>query len=506
MKTTWQHWDVRYLAVFASLLLSGFSTLNASLPNDDAYTYLRAAQIFLDDGVSAAISHYTWAGYPILIGVASMSGLSLLEAAYALNAVFFSVLVFSYISIVQRIDKARLMAQLGAATVLAYPELNEYRDMIIRDIGYWSLSLFAIWRFILFSSSRKFSELAAFVVSMVAAALFRAEALVYLIAIPFVLLLDTKFTASQNRLDVLKALGFTATLLGLGFLIALMAGINIPVMLMKVIAVYEPFLTEFFAPSEAMLAAQAKTIFGELAQLISADYLYTAVLLSLPAVLFATLFHTVGGPYFWLLFVGAIKGMLRWDVEQIRPLIFVALVNLLITLGFLYLTRFLTGRYAMMLGIMVSMVVPILLKYILTSLRASKETLTIRILFALFFSYCMVDAYVSFGRSKGWLLDSAAFAETRTSEEALILTNNHTIAYFSKRIPEYDQVSRELSLSDILNMAPGTLIVLELTPEIRQLVSQKTVQAQLKLLAAFPDSADPQAAIYERKLSPDLIP
>ena len=503
MKTTWQHWDVRYLAVFASLLLSGFSTLNASLPNDDAYTYLRAAQIFLDDGVSAAISHYTWAGYPILIGVASMSGLSLLEAAYALNAVFFSVLVFSYISIVQRIDKARLVAQLGAATVLAYPELNEYRDMIIRDIGYWSLSLFAIWRFIIFSNTRNFSELVAFVFSMIAAALFRAEALFYLLTIPLVLLLDTKFTASQNRLDVWKALGFSATLLGLGFLIALIAGINIPVMLMKLVAVYKPFLTEFFAPSEAILAAQAKTIFGELAQLISPDYIYAAVLLGLPAVLFATLFYTVGGPYFWLLSFGALKGMLRWNVERIRPLIIVALLNLLITLGFLYLTRFLTGRYAMMLGIMVSMMVPILLKYFLTSLRASRGTLAVRILFILFFSYCMVDAYVSFGRSKGWLVDSAIFAKTRTSEDALILTNNHTIAYLSKRVPEYDQVLREIRLSDVLSMPPGALVVLEIIPETRQLVTQETFQAQLKLLATFPDSADPRAAIYERKSFPD---
>ena len=90
MKTAWKKLDIRYTAVIASLLLSSFSTLTASLPNDDAYTYIRTAEIFLDDGVSAAISHYTWAGYPILIGAASMFGLSLLEAAYALNTIFYS--------------------------------------------------------------------------------------------------------------------------------------------------------------------------------------------------------------------------------------------------------------------------------------------------------------------------------------------------------------------------------------------------------------------------------
>ena len=189
MNMAWRYWDIRYLAVIASLLLSGLSALNASLPNDDAYTYLRTAEIFLNDGIGAAISHYTWAGYPILIGITSLTGLSLLQAAYTLNAMFYGLLVFSYISIVRQIDNSKLTAYLGALTVLAYPELNEYRDMVIRDIGYWSLCLFAIWRFMIYRDSRQFSALATFVIVMIAAALFRAEALIYLLAIPLVLLL-----------------------------------------------------------------------------------------------------------------------------------------------------------------------------------------------------------------------------------------------------------------------------------------------------------------------------
>ncbi len=503
MNMAWRHWDVRYLAVIASLLLSGFSALNASLPNDDAYTYLRTAEIFLNDGVTAAISHYTWAGYPILIGITSMLGLSLLQAAYTLNAVFYSLLVFSYISIIQQIDKSRLVAFLGTVTVLAYPELNEYRDMIIRDIGYWSLSLFAIWRFMFYGDSRQFSDLATFVIAMIAAAIFRAEALVYLLAIPLVLLFDRRFTVSENRLAVWKVFGFTTALSVLGVLIARMVGINIPAMLLKLIAVYEPFLAELSAPTEITLAAQANSIFGDFSALIATDYLHIAVLLGLPIILVTSLFFTIGGPYFWLLVFGAFRGMLRWEFEQIRPLLVVALVNFLITLGFLYLTRFLTGRYAMIFGIMVSMMVPSLWQEILTRFRSPKTVRTIRLLSILFLSYCMIDAYVSFGRSKDWLVDSASFARTATSDGAQILTNNHAIAYLSGRFSKYDEVSRELRLSDILNMAPGSLIILELIPEIRQLLDQEPVQVQIKLLAAFPDGAEPQAAIYERVSPPN---
>ncbi|HBP99308.1 MAG TPA: hypothetical protein DD672_02370, partial [Gammaproteobacteria bacterium] len=59
--TNWQQWDIRLLTVLASLALSGFAVAFASLPNDDAYTYIRTAEIFLEHGVGAAISHYTWA-------------------------------------------------------------------------------------------------------------------------------------------------------------------------------------------------------------------------------------------------------------------------------------------------------------------------------------------------------------------------------------------------------------------------------------------------------------
>ena len=157
----------------------------------------------------------------------------------------------------------------------------------------------------------------------------------------------------------------------------------------------------------------------------------------------------------------------------------------------------------MIFGIIVSMMVPSLWQEILTRFRSPKTVRTIRLLSILFLSYCMIDAYVSFGRSKDWLVDSASFARTATFDGAQILTNNHAIAYLSGRFSKYDEVSRELRSSDILNMAPGSLIVLELIPEIRQLLDQEPLQVQIKLLAAFPDGAEPQAAIYERVSPPN---
>jgi len=92
------HLDVRILGALISLLVSFFTLLNPSLPNDDAYAYIRTAEIALSDGINAAIQHYSWAGYSLLIAFVSKAGIDLLTAAQLINAFFLSLLVYSFIS------------------------------------------------------------------------------------------------------------------------------------------------------------------------------------------------------------------------------------------------------------------------------------------------------------------------------------------------------------------------------------------------------------------------
>ncbi|MEX2130582.1 MAG: hypothetical protein WD772_03780, partial [Pseudohongiellaceae bacterium] len=58
---SWPQLDIRFYAVAASLLISVLTYLTRTTPNDDSYIYIRTAEIFLDEGVAAAIAHYQWA-------------------------------------------------------------------------------------------------------------------------------------------------------------------------------------------------------------------------------------------------------------------------------------------------------------------------------------------------------------------------------------------------------------------------------------------------------------
>ena len=43
--------DIRIIGVLISLLVSCFTILNPGLPNDDAYSYIRIAEIALNEGL-----------------------------------------------------------------------------------------------------------------------------------------------------------------------------------------------------------------------------------------------------------------------------------------------------------------------------------------------------------------------------------------------------------------------------------------------------------------------
>ncbi len=73
--------DIRVYAVGASLLISLFTIVFPKTLNDDAYIYIRTAEIFLTDGLNAAFQHYAWASYSLMIALISQLGFSMFTSA-----------------------------------------------------------------------------------------------------------------------------------------------------------------------------------------------------------------------------------------------------------------------------------------------------------------------------------------------------------------------------------------------------------------------------------------
>ncbi|MEX0963162.1 MAG: hypothetical protein WDZ52_03850 [Pseudohongiellaceae bacterium] len=497
MKLDWRQYDIRLIAVAASLLSSVFTLLLQEIPNSDAYTYARTADIFLSDGLAAAYQHYSWASYSILIGIVSSIGLDIFSAALLVNGVFYAILVYSFLSIIREINESKSLLVLSACCILVYPQLNEYRELIIRDIGFWALSVFALWRYIVYARTHALHHAIIFSASLLAAASFRAEALAYLLFTPLALLFDTRFASSVRKVLLLR-LYAVVIVLSFGLLLFLtFMGLNVARLFVEFASIYEPFVSGNYTLTEEERVLLGSLLFSDYAATFSREYIEIFLLAGMIAILFANLFTAIGAPFLIILIIGSIRSRIHLSRHIAVPVIIYLGLNLIILLGFIVLTRYLSSRYAMLMCILLALFVPLLLLQFLETARKENRN-TFHYIFAIFLGYCAIDSYYSFGESKTYVRDSIEWYAENTEDSAGLVTNNHAIAYFSGKVDDYDLVMKDLSAEEILASNIGDTIAAELTFVTRQLLQRESIANKLRLLASFPDTDESRIVFFER--------
>ncbi len=497
MNLDWRQQDIRWIAVAASLVLSIFTLLLQDIPNSDAYTYARTAEIFLADGIVAAYQHYSWATYSILIGIVSLTGLDVFSAGLFVNALFYAILIYAFLSIVKEINDSKPLLAISAICILVYPQLNEYRELLIRDIGFWALSLTALWQYLLYVKTQSLRPAICFCAYLLLAAAFRAEALAYLVFVPLALLFNRRLESSARKALLLRLYAVALSLsVGLLLFLALM-GLNVAQLFIQFASIYEPFISGNFTLNDGERALLGSLLFSEYAATFSREYIELFLLAGMISILFANLFSGIGGPYLIVLTVGFFRNRLRINREVAVPVTFYLCINFLILLGFIIVTRYLSARYAMLMCILLVLLVPIVVLSLLESAKASGRR-SVPIIFAIFFSYCAIDSYYSFGESKSYVEDSIEWIAENTKDSAGLVTNNHAVAYFSGKVEDYDLINRNLSEEEILSSEVGDTIVAELTFEMKNLLEKDSIADKLQLLTYFPNPETRHFAIFER--------
>jgi len=495
----WRQVDIRIYAVLASLLISIFTIIFPDSPNDDAYTYIRTADIFLNQGFTAAYQHYEWATYSVLIAVISFLGLDLFTAALTVNALLYILLVYAYLSIIKEIGDSRFLLSIAAVCILVYPQLNEYRYFIIRDVGFWAFAVIAFWQFLRFSNSHSIKSALAYCGSLLIATTFRSEALAYLLLTPFALLLDLRYEL-QMRYKLLSILFGIIGVVAIGGLVLLsILGVNALDLFFGFLSTYQPFLSSTFSPDPARLSELGGLLFNDYAASYSQEYIGIFMLAGLFSILIANLFNAIGGPYLIVLVFGLVRKYVQLNRNIVIPIVFYLLINVVILFAFLLVTRYLTSRYAMLFCILLSVLVPIIIKVFIEHSKANKSRMA-HIVISIFFTYCAIDSYYSFGENKNYVFDSIEWLSENTAESVGLITNNHAIAYFSGKVEDYDRAPRFLTEDEILASNEGDSIAMEMNFEMEQLLNSSTIAPYVELVAAFPDIDEQRVAIYKRIL------
>ena len=490
--------DIRIIGVLISLLVSCFTILNPGLPNDDAYSYIRIAEIALNDGVNASWQYYSWASYSLLIAFVSKLGTDLITAAHIVNAFFLSLLVYSYISIVSFLNTSKPVAILAAICILLFPSLNELRFDIIRDIAMWALSLFGLWHFLLFIESSRIQNFLVFCGSITVASFFRLEAIIYMFSLPMALLFDNRHQRQFKYQQLKKCMVIIASILVFIFLLFEIIGISLISVLLRFISVYEPFLANLTSLNDVQNYSLSRGIFGEYAQTYSGPYLSLFMTAGLLAILSVKLFEGIGGPFFWLLTYGALKRTIALERFKVVPILIFLLTNLTIVFIFITITKFVSARYSMLFCLALILFVPLVLDKIVERVQQTSLKILGNRVLILFFGYCAFDSFISFGSSKSYINESLAWYQAENRSNKNLITNNHAIAYFSGDIKNYDKVPRIISEREILDLEVNDLIFLEMNYEALQIIENKSVAPYINLQAAFPNGKNMRLAVYRR--------
>ncbi len=180
MTRTMQASKLPILTIVASVAISLFIYAQGDIVNKDGVLYVEVAQRYLSGGIAEAYAVYNWPFYGILIGVIHQAtSISFEHSAYLLNTVLLAITCSTFVSIYHEISHKEARPWLAAILILSLPILNAYRDLVIRDSGFWAFTLISLLYFIRFTRTSRRAASFAWQVAAIVAVAFRIEGIIF---------------------------------------------------------------------------------------------------------------------------------------------------------------------------------------------------------------------------------------------------------------------------------------------------------------------------------------
>lgn len=209
-------------AIVLSLSLSAWSGYAQQIPNPDALYYLRAAEFFHAGHWHQGLAVYRWPFFSLTVaGTMALTGATAQVAAQIVNALFDSATAVIFIALVRRLasdGSSRSIAGWAVFVIILHPKLAVLRPAVVRDHGYYTFFLLSLYLVVRDHQFPRGWIKPAIACSIVAAALFRLEALLLIVVVPtFYLVTDT--SAARRRLLALPAVLLVGLLLAVVYLV-----------------------------------------------------------------------------------------------------------------------------------------------------------------------------------------------------------------------------------------------------------------------------------------------
>ena len=185
------------LACLLSLIIFvAYATTNDTL-NDDGINYIYAAHALSEGLVEEARRYRPELNFYRQISlIASFSGLELYPSAQVLSLFWQVLLASGFVAVVRCFDTSLSGQLIALAVFFSIANLNHLRPDIIRGFGFWALQLWAVWAGLCFFRDKAWRFALLWLGFSLAATLYRAEGIAYLLLIPGFTLLYLIFAGS----------------------------------------------------------------------------------------------------------------------------------------------------------------------------------------------------------------------------------------------------------------------------------------------------------------------
>lgn len=175
--------------------------------NPDSVLYLEAAKLFSIGDWKAGFEVFSWPFYALCIAlVNTMTQLGVHISAQILNVIFFGIATYSFIKIILLAGGNQKEVIAGALIWLsAQYMIGGVLEMLMRDEGFWAFFLLSIVFFLKHYQNHSIQNAFSWQITIILATLFRIEAIVYLIFLPFVLLFQAGVSTNQKLKNLFHA-------------------------------------------------------------------------------------------------------------------------------------------------------------------------------------------------------------------------------------------------------------------------------------------------------------
>lgn len=416
--------------------------------NPDGVVYIEAAAAYVKGGIKAAIAvndQAKWPFYSVFIAeVHTLTGQSLLVSQQILDGLFIVMSACLFMFLVQIFSQHKYSYFWAIVIWLTWHAYTKWWPTIVRDHGFLTALLFSFYCYYRFTLTRTWFWALTWSLSLILAELFRIEAILYLMLIPFSIFFCTQASWKHRVFFWLKL--NLLSLVGAAGVLVLFINQTLTLDSLRFAYMWQEFSSWF-----SIMANEFMTRYDILHKSVfyrENDFSAYALLVSYAVVFIGYVLTQVScgvlPPLFFMK-----NGLKKLNIPMLKGA-FLAYLSLAFVIPFFFFIEhvFLNGRYLLPLGLFLLLLVASLLPHVIDSLSGKKKIIFVALMGILLAMNFCANLY-AFGRVNQDEKAVGSWVKLHYPNDT-IFTNSKLILFYASSPPDYKHgAMREMWLKGV---------------------------------------------------------